>query len=102
VRAVSAIASGEAIFGPTVGRRIIDFFAAPRPPSARTVFPELTARERQVLDLIAAGRSNTDISNTLVLSRKTVRNHVSTIFTKLQVADRAEAIVRARDAGLGR
>jgi DNA-binding NarL/FixJ family response regulator len=102
VRAVSAIASGEAIFGPTVARRIIDYFAAPRPPHAPTVFPELTAREHEVLDLIAAGRNNPDIAATLVLSPKTVRNHVSNIFTKLQVADRPEAIVRARDAGLGR
>jgi DNA-binding NarL/FixJ family response regulator len=102
VRAVSAIASGEAIFGPTVALRIIEFFAATRPRSAQIVFPELTAREHEVLDLIAAGRSNTDVSQTLVLSPKTVRNHVSNIFTKLQVADRSEAIVRAREAGLGR
>ena len=66
------------------------------------MFPELTAREHEVLDLIAAGRSNADLAATLVLSPKTVRNHVSNIFTKLQVADRAQAIVRARDAGLGR
>jgi DNA-binding NarL/FixJ family response regulator len=102
VRAVSAIADGEAIFGPTVARRIIEFFAAVRPPSTELVFPELTTREHEVLDLIAAGRSNLDVSKVLVLSPKTVRNHVSNIFSKLQVADRAEAIVRAREAGLGR
>jgi DNA-binding NarL/FixJ family response regulator len=101
VRAVTAIGSGEAIFGPTVAQRIVEFFAAPRPAHVTQVFPELTAREHEVLDLIAAGRSNADIAATLVLSHKTVRNHVSNIFTKLRVADRATAIVRAREAGLG-
>ena len=102
VRAVTALRSGEAIFGPTVARRIIDFFAAPRQSTPDNIFPELSAREHQVLDLIAAGRSNTDIANTLFLSPKTVRNHVTAIFAKLQVTDRSEAIVRARNAGLGR
>jgi DNA-binding NarL/FixJ family response regulator len=101
VRAVAAIGSGEAIFGPTVAQRIVEFFAAPRPTHVAPVFPGLTAREHEVLDLIAAGRSNADIAARLVLSHKTVRNHVSNIFTKLQVADRATAIVRARQAGLG-
>jgi DNA-binding NarL/FixJ family response regulator len=78
----------------------MEFFAAPRLPVP--TFPALTAREHEVLDLIAAGRSNTDIAQILVLSSKTVRNHVSNIFAKLHVADRAEAIVRARDAGMGR
>ena len=102
VHAVTALLSGEAIFGPTVAARIIEFFASPRPRVAETVFPELSPREHEVLDLIAAGRSNVDVAQTLFLSPKTVRNHVSAIFAKLQVADRAEAIVRARDAGLGR
>jgi len=102
VRAVSGILGGDAIFGPTVARRIIDFFADPRPRPPQAVFPELTAREHEVLDLIAAGRSNADVAKILVLSPKTVRNHISAIFSKLQVADRSEAIVRARDAGLGR
>jgi DNA-binding NarL/FixJ family response regulator len=66
------------------------------------VFPQLTTREREVLDLIAAGRSNAELAATLVLSPKTVRNHVSNVFAKLQVADRAQAIVLAREAGLGR
>jgi DNA-binding NarL/FixJ family response regulator len=101
-RAVQAVAGGEAIFGPSVARRVLDWFAAPRPAAVTAVFPELTEREHEVLDLIAAGRNNPDIAATLVLSPKTVRNHVSNIFTKLQVADRAEAIVRAREAGLGR
>ena len=101
IRAVSAVLSGEAIFGPSVARRIIDFFASPRPHVVESVFPELTAREHQVLDLIAAGRNNNEVANALVLSPKTVRNHASAIFAKLQVADRSEAIVRAREAGLG-
>jgi DNA-binding NarL/FixJ family response regulator len=98
-RAVAAVARGEAIFGPSVARRIMEFFATPR--LAVPTFPALTAREHEVLDLIAAGRSNADIARVLVLSSKTVRNHVSNIFAKLQVADRAEAIVRAREAGMG-
>jgi DNA-binding NarL/FixJ family response regulator len=102
VRAVTAVAGGEAIFGSPVARRIIEFFAAPRPAAVpEIVFPELTAREHEVLDLIAAGRSNADLAAALVLSPKTVRNHVSNIFTKLHVADRSAAIVRAREAGLG-
>jgi DNA-binding NarL/FixJ family response regulator len=99
VRAIHAVASGEAIFGPEIARRVMEYFSAPRPPEP---FPELTDREREVLELIAQGRSNPDIARSFVLSPKTVRNHVSNIFTKLQVADRAQAIVRAREAGLGR
>jgi DNA-binding NarL/FixJ family response regulator len=102
VRAVAAVAGGEAIFGAAVAARIIEFFAAPRPRETQLVFPQLTAREHEVLDLLAAGRSNAELAATLVLSPKTVRNHVSNVFAKLQVADRAQAIVLARDAGLGR
>ena len=102
VRAVGAVAGGEAIFGASIAARILEFFAAPRPRGTEVVFPQLTAREHEVLDLIAAGRSNTELAGVLVLSPKTVRNHVSNIFSKLQVADRAQAIVLARDAGLGR
>jgi DNA-binding NarL/FixJ family response regulator len=101
VRAISAVAAGEAIFGPGVARRVLRFFASP-PRAAEPAFPELTAREREVLDLLAAGLSNSGIASRLSLSVKTVGNHTSTIFAKLQVAGRAEAIVRARDAGLGR
>ena len=102
VRAVADVAEGGAIFGPSVARRVIEFFAAPRPPAVpEVVFPELTLREHEVLDLIAAGRSNADVAAVLVLSPKTVRNHVSNIFAKLHVADRAAAIVKAREAGLG-
>jgi ATP/maltotriose-dependent transcriptional regulator MalT len=81
--------------------RTIEFFAAPRHGRVQDVFPELTKREHQVLDLIAAGRSNADIRGELVLSLKTVRNHGSNIFTKLQVVDRVRGIVCAPDAGLG-
>jgi DNA-binding NarL/FixJ family response regulator len=102
VRAVGAVADGEAIFGASVAARILEFFAAPRPRGTEVVFPQLTVREHEVLDLIAAGRSNAELAAALVLSPKTVRNHVSNIFSKLQVADRAQAIVLARDAGLGR
>jgi DNA-binding NarL/FixJ family response regulator len=101
-RAVAAVARGEAIFGPALARRIADFFAAGSPSSAAAVaFPELSEREREVLSLVADGMTNPEIARRLFLSPKTVRNHVSNIFTKLQVADRAHAIVRARDAGLG-
>ncbi|MER7506320.1 response regulator transcription factor [Nonomuraea pusilla] len=100
VRAITAVAHGEAIFGPAVARRVADFFAGPA--SDETVFPQLTPREREILALVAAGRSNQQIASALFLSPKTVRNNVSNIFAKLHVADRAEAIVRAREAGFGR
>jgi DNA-binding NarL/FixJ family response regulator len=101
VRSIRAVGAGDAIFGPAVARRLMAYFARPRPSGAETAFPELTEREREILDLVAQGRSNADITAQLVLSPKTVRNHVSNIFSKLQVRDRAEAIVRAREAGLG-
>jgi len=101
VRAITTVAAGGAVFGATMARRIAEFFAAgPVPPTE--AFPQLTAREREILELVAAGRSNAQIASALFLSPKTVRNNVSNVFAKLQVADRAEAIVRARDAGLGR
>ena len=102
LHAIEGLSRGEAIFGPSVAQRIIEFFTAPRHARIEPVFPQLTEREHEVLDLIAAGHNNTEIGHELVLSPKTVRNHVSNIFTKLQVADRAQAIVRARQAGLGR
>ena len=102
VRAVADVAEGGAVFGSAVARRVLQYFAAPRPATVpETVFPELTAREHEVLDMIAAGRSNADVAAELFLSPKTVRNHVSNIFAKLHVADRATAIVKAREAGLG-
>ncbi|MFI7599474.1 response regulator [Actinoplanes sp. NPDC049681] len=101
VRAITTVASGGAVFGATLAARIAQFFAA-GPPTRTTAFPQLTAREREILELLAAGRSNGQIAAALYLSPKTVRNNVSNVFAKLQVADRAEAIVRAREAGLGR
>lgn len=93
--------SGEAIFSPAVATRLLEFFATPRPGVAKEIFPTLTERERAVLLLIARGSTNSDIAGILTLSVKTVSNYVSNIFSKLQVADRAQAIIRARDAGLG-
>ena len=101
VRAIRAVASGEAIFGPAIAQRLMDFFGS-APSGPPPVFPDLTEREREVLELIARGESNQSIARHLFLSEKTVRNHVSNIFTKLRVGDRAQAIVRAREAGLGR
>jgi DNA-binding NarL/FixJ family response regulator len=99
--AITTVAAGGAVFGPGVARRMLSYFAAPPQPTGQP-FPELTPREREVLDLIAAGLPNATIATRLGLAGKTVGNHISTIFAKLQVATRAEAIVRARDAGLGR
>ena len=101
LRAVKAVNRGEAIFSPAIAERLIHYFAALRSSAADLAFPELTDREREILHLIAQGYSNTEIAERLLLSIKTVQNHVSNIFSKLQVADRAQAIVRARDAGLG-
>jgi DNA-binding NarL/FixJ family response regulator len=99
-RAVRAVAAGEAVFGPAVAQRLMDFFAS-QPSGPPPAFPDLTEREREILELVAQGESNQSIARRLFLSQKTVRNHVSNIFTKLHVADRAQAIVRAREAGLG-
>lgn len=101
VRAIRSVADGEAIFSPSIASRLIDFFAAPRPVAPPRTFPELTEREHAVLSLIAQGVNNGEIANRLNISVKTVRNHVSNIFSKLQVVDRAQAIIRAREAGLG-
>ncbi len=100
IRAIRAVSEGEAIFSPAVARRVIQYFQAP-PISKPQAFPELTDREHEVLQLIAQGLTNAAIAERLTVSPKTARNHVSNIFSKLQVAGRAEAIIRARDAGLG-
>jgi DNA-binding NarL/FixJ family response regulator len=100
-RAIRAVGEGEAIFSPGIAARLMEFFASFRPAVMPQAFPELTEREREILDLIAQGHKNPDIAARLVLSPKTVRNHVTNILSKLQVADRAEAIIRAREAGLG-
>ena len=102
LKVLRAVAGGEAYFGPEIARRLMDFFAGPKPASPTEAFPELSPREVDILDLIARGHSNAKIAARLYLSPKTVGNHISHIFTKLQVADRAHAIIRAREAGLGR
>jgi DNA-binding NarL/FixJ family response regulator len=101
LRAIRAVGNGEAIFSPTIAVRMMDFFAVMRPAKLPQVFPELSDREREILNLIAEGYKNPEIAEQLVISPKTVRNHVSNILSKLQVADRAQAILKARDAGLG-
>lgn len=100
-RALLAVSRGDAIFSAGVAQRLVEYFAAPRPAALQEAFPGLTEREREVVELLARGDGNTAIAHRLGISAKTVRNHVSNIFTKLQVTDRAQAIVRAREAGLG-
>ena len=100
LRAIRAVGAGEAIFSPAIAARLIDYFASIRPAAPPQVFPELSDREREILALIAQGHKNAEIAERLYLSPKTVRNHVTNIFDKLQVADRAQAIIRAREAGL--
>ena len=102
VHAIRAVASGEAVFGPGVAERIIGYFSVSRSATPQRAFPELTEREEEVLSLIAQGKSKQEIAKALFLSVKTVRNHATNIFLKLQVADRAQAVIRAREAGMGR
>jgi DNA-binding NarL/FixJ family response regulator len=101
LRALESVARGDAVFGPAVASRVLSYLT--RPLSARDplLFPELTDREREVLEHMARGLSNGEIARKLFVSPKTVRNHVSNVFTKLQVTDRSEAVERARRAGLG-
>jgi DNA-binding NarL/FixJ family response regulator len=101
VRAIHSVANGAAIFSPKVAERLITYFGQKKASPGSEVFPELTEREREILTLIAQGLSNPAIAERLVLSPKTVRNHVSNIFGKLQVSDRSQAIIRAREAGIG-
>lgn len=101
VRAVEAVALGQSVFDPAVARRLVSFAAGHPSRRAEAAFPELSDREREVLGLVAQGHDNQSIARRLFLSSKTVRNHVSNIMTKLQVKHRSEAIVRAREAGLG-
>jgi DNA-binding NarL/FixJ family response regulator len=102
VRAIRGVASGEAILGPAIAKRLVQYFAAPATAAYPQAFPELTEREREILHLIAQHHGNAEIAEQLSLAPKTVRNHVSNIFAKLQVADRAQAILRAREAGFGK
>jgi DNA-binding NarL/FixJ family response regulator len=102
VHAIRAVGRGEAIFSPAIATRVLAYFAAsPAGATPPQLFPTLTDREREILTLIAQGHPNPSIARQLSLSTKTVGNYVSNIFTKLQVADRAQAIIRAREAGLG-
>lgn len=101
LRAMRAVANGESLFSPEIAARLMHFFTNLGPASRSEIFPELTDREREILSFIADGQTNADIAEKLVISMKTVRNHVSNIFSKLQVADRAQAAIRAREAGLG-
>jgi DNA-binding NarL/FixJ family response regulator len=100
IRAIRAVAQGEAIFSPAIATRLIDFFATTPTTASQSIFPDLTDREREILTLIARGEKNATIAEKLTISLKTVRNHVSNIFSKLQVADRAQAAIWAREAGL--
>jgi DNA-binding NarL/FixJ family response regulator len=104
LRAIHAVADGEAIFGPTITRRLTEYFAASGPEhktGAGQPFPSLTEREHEILTLMADGYTNNAIASRLYLSPKTVRNYVSSIFTKLHVSDRSQAIIHAREAGIG-
>ena len=99
-QAIQAVGRGEAIFSPAIANQLIDFFATPYPSVPKELFPALTDREREILRLVAQGRSNAEIAQQLSLSIKTIQNYVSNVFSKLQVADRAQAIIKAREAGL--
>ena len=100
LRSIEAVGAGEVIFGPGIADRVSAYFAQVGSVPSAELFPELTSREREILRLIANGRENSEIAAELRVSTKTVRNHASNIFMKLQVAHRAQAIVKARDAGL--
>ena len=105
LKSIRAVADGEALFGPAIAARLLKFFHDIPTPSKREAstisFPDLTDREREILSCIARGDTNSEIAEQLTISLKTVRNHVSSIFNKLQVTNRAQAALRARDAGLG-
>lgn len=100
IRAIRSVGNGQAIFSSTIASRLMDYFSTAQTHFPDNIFPELTDREREVLTLISRGESNATIAEQLTISIKTVRNHVSNIYNKLQVADRAQAALRARDAGL--
>lgn len=108
LRAIQSVHSGEAIFSPTIARRMANFFANPpkaavtAQPNTGESFPDLTEREQEILELIARGQNNSAIANRLSLSLKTVQNYVSNILNKLQAADRVEAMLKAREAGMGK
>ncbi|MFT4415563.1 response regulator [Fredinandcohnia humi] len=101
IRAIQAIANGESIFSPAIAGNLLEFFKdfQPTPP---LIFPQLTDRERDILERIVAGKENAEIAKNLGITLKTVRNHISNIYSKLQVADRAEAIAQAKNEGMGK
>jgi len=101
LRTIQAVARGEALFGPTIAARLMNYFT-PQQKTREPAFPELTEREREILEFIAQGANNAEIAAQLTITQKTVRNHVSNIFNKLQVTDRVQAALRAREAGLGK
>ena len=101
LRAIRGVSNGEAIFGAAIAKRLVSYFAGIQSAPATSAFPDLTEREREILDLIASHLTNQEIAERLQLSLKTVRNHVSNIFSKLQVVDRVQAILRAKEAGMG-
>ena len=101
LRAITVVGHGEAIFSPPIAQRLMHYFTNMRPIIPQHAFPELTDREREVLALIVDGKSNAQLAELLSLSPKTVSNHISNIFNKLQVLDRAQAVSKARQAGLG-
>jgi DNA-binding NarL/FixJ family response regulator len=101
LRAIHSVHNGDAIFSPGVAQRLIHYFSVARPQLSAQSFPELTDRERQILTLMVQNHSTQAIADILVLNLKTVRNHISNICTKLEVADRTQAIFRAKDAGFG-
>ncbi|MCB0032340.1 MAG: response regulator transcription factor [Anaerolineales bacterium] len=101
LRASRAVANGEVIFSPGVANQVITYFSHQSQPPAQQPFPGLSPREREVLALLATGLTNNAIAEQLILSPKTIRNQISNIFSKLQVASRSEAIIKAREAGLG-
>lgn len=100
VRAIQAVGHGEAIFSPAIASRVIAFFAAPYAVAPKELFPTLNDREREILALMAKGATNDAIAQQLIVTQKTVSNYVSSILSKLHVADRAQAVIRAREAGL--
>ena len=102
IDAVRAVSRGTGIFSPAITNQLLNSVGSERTSKENALFPNLTEREREILDLLASGRSNGHIARQLDLSPKTVANYTSTIFAKFQVSDRAEAIIRAREAGLGR
>jgi DNA-binding NarL/FixJ family response regulator len=102
IRAIHAVGDGEAIFSPSIARRMMYYFEAKSKQAQVDAFPQLTEREREVLDHIARGENNAEIARVLGLNQKTVRNHVSNILSKLHASDRAHAIIMAREAGLGK